>query len=159
MSDYDRSPDEPKRGPFPNAEEPVRLGRFNPKSRQSVGTLAGRLPRLAADLAKDEIEHAKIELKEKAVKGGTAAGLFGIVAFFALTLWAVLITAAILGLNTVFAPWLSALIVAGALFIIMLIAAVVAIALFKKMNGVMPSETMASLKQDLNAVKGLGKYE
>ena len=45
MSDYDRSsaglPSEPKRGPFPNAEEPVRLGRFNPKSRKPVSRLIG----------------------------------------------------------------------------------------------------------------------
>lgn len=163
MSDYDRSsaglPSEPKRGPFPNAEEPVRLGRFNPKSRKPVSRLIGDVPKLAADLAKDEIERAKTEMKAKAVKGGTGAALFAVVAFFGVTLWAVLITAAILGLNEAFAPWLSALIVAGALLIIMIIAAVVAISLFKKMNGVAPSETIASLKQDINAVKGLGKYE
>ena len=164
MSDYDKSsigaPSEgPKRGPFPNAEEPARLGKFNPKSRKPVGRLLGDVPRLAADLAKDEIERAKTELKGKAIKGGTGAALFAVVAFFAVTLWAVLITAAILGLNTVFAPWLSALIVAGALLVLCIIAAVVAISLFKKMNGIAPSETIASLKQDVNAVKGLGKYE
>ena len=164
MSDYDRSSADassqaPKRGPFPNAEQPVRLGKFNPKSRKPVGQLLGDVPRLAADLAKAEIESAKAEMKEKAMKGGAGAALFALVAFFGVTLWAVLITAAILGLNTVFAPWLSALIVAGALLVVCIIAAVVAIALFKRMNGIAPSETIASLKQDLNAVKGLGKYE
>ncbi|MDJ1370715.1 phage holin family protein [Gulosibacter molinativorax] len=159
MSDYDKSSQEPVRGPFPNAEAPAKLGRFNPKSRRSVGKLAGSLPGLAAKLAKDEIEHAKIELTAKAKFGGIGAGLFAVVAFFALTLWAVLITAAILGLNTVFAPWLSALIVAGVLLVIMIIAALVAISLFKKMKGVMPEETVASIKQDVNAVKGVGKYE
>ena len=160
MTDYDKSSShEPNRGPFPNAETPANLGRFNPKSRRSTTGLISKVPALATQLVKDEIEHAKIELKQKAVKGGAGAGLFAVVAFFAVTLWAVLITAAILGLNEAFAPWLSALIVAGVLLIIMIIAALVAISLFKKMNGVAPAESIKSLKQDLNAVKGVGKYE
>lgn len=159
MSDYDKASHEPRKGPFPNAEEPARFGKFNPKSRRSVGKLAGSLPKLAVSLAKDELEQAKNEMAAKAKFGGIGAGLFAVVAFFAITLWAVLVTAAILGLNTVFAPWLSALIVAGVLLIIMIVAAVVAISLFKKMKGVVPEETVTSLKQDVNALKGLGKYE
>ncbi|SJM55102.1 phage holin family protein [Gulosibacter sp. 10] len=164
MSDYDKgsrgtTDHEPARGAFPNAEEPARLGKFNPKSRQSVGKLVSSVPRLASQLAKDEIERAKGELGAKAKLGGIGAGLFALVAFFAVTLWAVLITAAILGLNTVFAPWLSALIVAGALLLVMIIAALIAISSFKRMKGVVPTETIASVKQDFNAVKGLGKYE
>lgn len=158
-SDYDKVPSEPNRGPYPNAEAPLRLGRFNPKSRQKSASLVAKVPQLATQLVKDELEHVKLEMQQKAVKGGVAAGLFAVVAFFGVTLWAVLITAAILGLNEAFAPWLSALIVAGALLIIMIIAAVVGIALFKKMQGLAPSESIASLKQDLNAVKGVGKYE
>ncbi len=159
MSDYDKASSGPTRAPFPNAEEPARLGKFNPKSRRSIGALAGSVPRLALNLAKGELEQAKNEMTAKAKVGGVGAGLFGIVAFFAITLWAVLVTAAILGLNTVFAPWLSALIVAGVLLVIMIIAALVAVSLFKKMKGVMPAETIGSLKQDVNALKGLGKYE
>lgn len=159
MSDYDKASQEPRRGPFPTAEEPARTGKFNPKSRRSVGQLVGSLPTLATSLAKDEIERAKTEMTAKAKFGGIGAGLFAVVAFFAVSLWAVLLAAAILGLNTVFAPWLSALIVAGALLVIMIIATLVAISLFKKMKGVMPADTMASLKQDVNAMKGLGKYE
>ena len=158
-SDYDKVAGEPNRGPFPNAEAPAHLGRFNPKSRQKTAGLVAKVPQLATQLVKDEIAHAKLELKQKAVKGGAAAGLFAVVAFFGLTLWAVLITAAILGLAEAVAPWLAALIVAGALLVIMVIAAVVGIALFKKMNGVAPAESIDSIKQDLNAVKGLGKYE
>lgn len=159
MSDYDKASQEPHRGPFPNAEEPARRGKFNPKSRRSVANLAGNLPGLAITLAKDELEQAKGELAAKAKFGGTGAGLFAVVAFFAVTLWAVLIAAAILGLNTAFAPWLSALIVAGILLILMIILALVAISLFKKMKGVTPEATVESLKQDVNALKGLGKYE
>lgn len=137
----------------------MRFGKFNPKSRQPLAKLIGNVPRLAMKLAQDEMEQAKQELTSKAVKGGTGAALLAVVAFFGLTLWAVLITFAILGLNSWFAPWLSALIVAGALLVLMIIASIVAIVMFKKMKGVMPERTMESLRQDLNAVKGLGRYE
>jgi len=137
----------------------MRFGKFNPKSKRPIGQLVGDVPRLGIALAKAEAQQAKQEMQAKAVMGGTGAALFGVVAFFAITLWAVLITAAILGLNTVFAPWLSALIVAGALLVIMIIAAIVAIVLFKRMKGVVPKETVDSVKQDLNALKGMGKYE
>ncbi|MFD2675196.1 phage holin family protein [Gulosibacter bifidus] len=157
VSAYDK-PD-PKRGPFPNAEEPMRFGKFNPKSRKPLAKLVSSVPQLAMKLAQDEMEQAKQELTSKAIKGGTGAALFGVVAFFGLTLWAVLITFAILGLNSWFAPWLSALIVAGALLVLMIIAAIVAIVMFKKMQGIKPERTLESVRQDLNAVKGLGRYE
>jgi hypothetical protein len=41
----------------------------------------------------------------------------------------------------------------------MIIAALVAITLFKRMQGVVPQNTVKSVKQDLNALKGMGKYE
>lgn len=162
MSEYDKGSipaSEPARGPFPNAAPAARLGRFNPKSRLSLSKLARRLPAEAGEIAKLEIAQLKQEMTQKAVKGGTAVGLFAGVAFFGVSLWAVLLTAAILGLNTVFAPWLSALLVAAALLLVMVIAAVVGITLFKRMHGVMPAESIASLKADVNALKGLGKYE
>lgn len=159
MSDYDKTSASQASGPFPNVEEPVRLGKFNPKSKQKTARLLGTVPGLVTTLVKDELDQVKQEMTAKAIKGGTGAGLFAVVAFFAVTLWAVLITAAILGLNTVFAPWLSALIVAGVLLVLMIIASLVAITLFKKMKGLAPSETLASVREDINAVKGLGKYE
>lgn len=159
MSTYDKPDESHARGPFPNTEAPMRSGKFNPKSKRPIGQLIGDVPRLGIALAKAEAQQAKQEMQAKAVMGGTGAGLFAVVAFFAVTLWAVLVTAAILGLNTVFAPWLSALIVAGALLVIMIIAAIVAIALFKRMKGVVPKDTVDSVKQDLNALKGMGKYE
>ncbi|WP_282824844.1 phage holin family protein [Gulosibacter sediminis] len=159
MSTYDKPNASDARGPFPNTEAPMRFGKFNPKSKRPLGKLLGDVPRLGIELAKAEAAEAKQELQGKAIKGGVGAGLFAVVAFFAITLWAVLITAAILGLNTVFAPWLSALIVAGALLVIMIIAALVAIMLFKRMQGVVPQNTVKSVQQDLNALKGMGKYE
>lgn len=159
MNSYDKPGGTDVRGAFPNREAPLSYGKFNPKSQQKLGKLIGEVPKLGIALAKAEVKQVQGELKAKAIKGGTGAGLFAVVAFFGVTLWAVLITAAILGLNAWFQPWASALIVAGILLVIMIVAAVVAITLFKKMGGLKPEQTLASVRQDLNAMKGMGKYE
>lgn len=162
MSEYDKGSvpaGESATGPFPNGAPAPRFGRFNPKSRLSIASLARQLPAQAGAIAKLELAQVKQEMSQKAIKGGAAVGLFAVVAFFGVSLWAVLLTAAILGLNTVFAPWLSALLVAAVLLLVMVIAALVAITLFKRMHGVMPAESIASLKADVNALKGQGKYE
>jgi hypothetical protein len=67
----------------------MRFGKFNPKSKRPLGKLLGDVPRLGIELAKAEAAEAKQELQGKAIKGGIGAGLFAVVAFFALTLWAV----------------------------------------------------------------------
>lgn len=159
MSTYDNPDDLTTRGPFPNTEAPLRFGKFNPKSKRPLRKLLGDVPRLGVQLVQAEVAEAKAELKGKAIMGGTGVALFAVAAFFGLTLWAVLITAAVLGLNTVFAPWLSALLVAGALLVITVIAVLVGVVLLKRMKGVLPQKTINSVKQDLNALKGMGKYE
>ena len=147
---------DPLRAPFPRPGHAVRR---NPKEATSLGALVADTPRLFVQLAKDEVEQAKRELVAKGKKLGVGAGLLGAAAFFALTLWAVLVTAAILGLNEVFAPWLSALIVAGVFLLIVVVLALVGVASIKKGTPVAPEQTIDSVKQDVNAVKGLGKYE
>lgn len=147
---------EPLRAPFPRPGFGVRR---NPKEGASIGSLVADMPRLFIQLAKDELEHVKREVMGKAQKLGVGAGLFGAAGFFALTMWAVLVTAAILGLNEVFAPWLSALIVAGVLLVFAVLLALVGYASVKRGMPVTPEDSINSVKQDLNAVKGLGQYE
>lgn len=147
---------EPLRAPFPR---PGFGFRRNPKERESLGTLVADTPRLIIQLVKDEIEQAKRELSAKVKHVGLGAGLFAVAAFFALTLWAVLVTAAILGLNEAFAPWLSALIVAGAFLLIVIVLVLIGIFAVRRGMPLAPKQTIDSVKQDVNAVKGLGKYE
>lgn len=155
--DTPRRPDrEPLRASFP---QPGTMFRRNPKEGASLGTLVADMPRLFVDLAKDEVEQAKREIVGKGKKLGVGAGLLAAAAFFALTMWAVLVTAAILGLNEAFAPWLSALIVAGVFLLLVVILGIAGVIALNKAKPVAPEQTIKSVKQDLNAVKGLGRYE
>lgn len=147
---------EPLRGPFP---QPGAGAPRNPKESASLGQLIADAPRLLIQLAKDEVEQVKRELIAKGVKLGIGAGLLAAAAFFALSLWAVLITAAILGLSEAVAPWLAALIVAGVFLVITIVLALLGVASLRRGTPVAPQATISSLKQDLNAVKGLGQYE
>ncbi|WP_374947321.1 phage holin family protein [Agreia sp.] len=129
----------------------------NPARKKSLGELLGELPGLLTSLVKDEIEGLKREITSRLAKLGVGAGLFvaaALLGFFAL---AVLIAAAVLGLSTVFSPWLAALIVAGALLIIVAILVLVGVRSVKKGIPPVPEESVDSLKKDVNAIKGLGR--
>jgi hypothetical protein len=129
----------------------------NPARKKSIAELLGELPGLLTTLVKDEIEGLKREVTSRLAKLGVGAGLFvaaALLAFFAL---ATLIAAAVLGLATVFAPWLSALIVAGALLVIVAILVLVGVSSIKKGIPPVPEESVDSLKKDVNAIKGLGR--
>lgn len=132
---------------------------YNPKNRQSLASLVTGAVTQLMTLIKGEIESAKRELIGKVKTLGIGIGLLAAAGFFALTLWAVLVTAAILGLNTVFAPWLSALIVAAFFLIVTVVLALIGVAKLKKARSVAPTETIASIKDDVNAVKGVAQYE
>ena len=126
---------------------------------QSLGELITALPRLFIELLKAELAHLRAEFAEKAKYAGIGMGLFVVAAsllFFAL---GVLVAAAILGLAVVLPGWASALIVFGALLIIAAVLVLIGVSSLKKMNGVAPTETIASVKTDIDALKGLGKYD
>ena len=117
------------------------------------------LPRLLIELVKAELNHLKAEFAEKAKYAGVGIGLFAAAAFLLFFALGVLIAAAILGLAVVLPGWAAALIVFGALVIIAVVLALIGISSFKRMNGVAPSQTIDSIKEDADALKGLGKYD
>ena len=129
----------------------------NPARKKSLGELLGELPGLLVTLVKDEIEGLKREITSRLAKLGVGAALFVVAALLGFFALAVLIAAAVLGLATVFAPWLSALIVAGALLIIVAILVLVGVRSIKKGIPPVPEESVDSLKKDVNAIKGLGR--
>jgi MFS family permease len=78
----------------------------------SVTELVKQLSEQTSRLARQEVELAKVELAAKGKRAGIGAGMFGgagMLGFYAL---GAVIAAAILGLATAVAPWLSALIIA-----------------------------------------------
>jgi hypothetical protein len=129
----------------------------NPARKKSLGELLGELPGLLTSLVKDEIEGLKREITSRLAKLGVGAGLFVVAALLGFFALAVLITAAVLGLATVFAPWLAALIVAGVLLVIVAILVAVGLKSIKKGIPPVPEQTVDSLKKDVNAIKGLGR--
>ncbi|ARJ04021.1 phage holin family protein [Humibacter sp. BT305] len=127
------------------------------RARRSLGSLIADVPTLIVKLLKDELENIKRELTKRLASLGIGIGLLvfaGLLAFFLL---AVLIAAAVLGLSTVFAPWLAALLTAAGLLIIIIVLALVGLASVKKGMPPVPKEAVDSLKKDVNVVKGLGQ--
>ena len=128
-------------------------------SRKSVFALIADLPRLVIGQVKNEIEQLKSELIAKLKHAGIGVGLFagaGLVAFF---LFAVLIAAAILAFATIVPGWLAALIVAGILLVIVIVLVLVGLRQVKQGIPPAPTETIRSIKKDVNAIKGVGKRE
>ena len=126
---------------------------------QSLGELITALPRLLIELLKAELAHLRAEFAEKAKYAGIGIGLFVVAAGFLFFALGVLVAAAILGLAVVLPGWASALIVFGALLIIAAVLVLIGVSSLKKMDGVAPTETIASVKTDIDALKGLGKYD
>lgn len=124
--------------------------------RKSLGDLLADTPQMIVDLAKAEVEHLKQEVAGKAKGLGVGAALLAAAGFFAIFLFAWLLYAGFEGLNVVFAPWLSALIVSGVLLVIVAILALIGLGSIKKNKDFDDLEAVDSIKDDVNMVKGLG---
>ena len=124
--------------------------------RKSLGDLLADTPQMIVDLAKAEVEHLKKEVAGKAKGLGVGAGLLAAAGFFAIFLFSWLIYAGFEGLNVVFAPWLSALIVSAVLLVIVAILALIGLSSIKKNKDFDDLEAVDSIKDDVNMVRGLG---
>lgn len=125
-------------------------------TRRPLLKLIGDLPRLLIAQAKNEFEQLKQEMVEKLKHAGIGIGLLAGAAFLGFFLFAVLLAAAVLGFATIVPGWLAALIVAGILLVIMAILALVGIRQLKRGVPPAPTETIKSVKKDVNAIKGIG---
>lgn len=126
---------------------------------KSLVELISDLPRLVIELGKAEIAHLKAEFAEKAKYAGVGMGLFVVAAVFGFFALGVLVAAAVLGLAVVLPGWAAALIVFGALIVVAVVLVLIGVSSFKKINGVAPQQTLDSIKEDADALKGLGKYD
>ena len=125
--------------------------------KRSLFALIADLPRLVGDLIREEIEQLKNELIGKVRHAGIGVALFAAAGFFAFFALAVLVAAAVLGIAQALPAWLAALIVAAALLVITGILAALGAAQLKRGLPPTPTETIHSVRQDVNAVKGIGK--
>ncbi|WP_242089863.1 phage holin family protein [Curtobacterium sp. DN_7.5] len=126
------------------------------KSRSLFGLL-GDVPKLVKELVTGELNLLKAEMLAKVKVFALAAGL--LVAALVIVLYAigVLLTAAVMGLATVMPAWLAALVVAVVMLVVAAILGLVGWKRFKKGLPITPKRTIDSVKNDVNAVKGLGK--
>ncbi len=127
--------------------------------KKSLIALLADLPRLFSNLVREEIENLKTEIVGKLKHAGIGIGLFAAAGLFAFFMLAVFITAAILGFATIVPGWLAALIVAVILLVITVIIALIGLAQVKKGVPPAPTETIKSVKKDVDAIKGVGKRE
>jgi len=123
-------------------------------TKKSLGSLLGSLPELISRLIRGEIQLAKTELVAKLKEAGVGAGLLVGAALFGFFLLAVLITAGVLGLATVVAPWLAALIVAAVLLVITGVLALLGVKALKKGVPPVPQQAVDSVKADVAVLKG-----
>lgn len=125
-------------------------------ARKSLGDLISETPKLMVELVKAEIDNLKAEIAGKAKGIGVGGALLAAAGFFAIFLFGWLLMAAFEGLNEVFAPWLSALLVAAFLLVIVLILALVGMSSINKNKDFSNLESVDSIKDDVNMVRGLG---
>ncbi|MDO5051837.1 MAG: phage holin family protein [Pseudoclavibacter sp.] len=148
---------EPLRDAFPYGGRPGRdrAGRTG----STIGELLARIPKLATELIRNEIEHLKREMAGKGRRYGVAAGLFAAAAFFLLTMYVLLVTALVAGISEALPLWASALIVAGGMLLLAALLGLFGYLRLKRAGGVKPEQSLESIQQDIRAVKGLGRYE
>ncbi|MEV6794939.1 phage holin family protein [Streptomyces sp. NPDC051320] len=131
----------------PPAPDPARVSPDGSAAGPSIGDLVGDISKDLSQLVHDEIELAKVELKEESAKAGKAAGMLAGAGYAGHLLMVVASFAAVFGLAHVVDLAWAALIIAG-------VWAVAAAVLFvtgrKRMRSVnlKPEQTMETLKED-----------
>jgi hypothetical protein len=124
------------------------------QERRSVFKLIADIPTLLIDLIKSELANVKNELTAKLKAVGIGAGLLVGAAVLALYLLGVLLVAVIWGLGEVMPIWLSALIVAVVLIIVIAVLAFLGIKKVQQGVPPTPEETIDSVKQDVKTLQG-----
>ena len=119
----------------------------------SIGELVARITEETSTLVRDELRLAQLEMARKGRYAGLGAGLLGGGAVFAVLGLGALVTAAVLALDLVLPAWAAALIVAGTLFVIAAVAALLGKKEISEAVPPVPREALKSVKLDLEALK------
>jgi hypothetical protein len=122
-------------------------------SQASTGELIGQLSDQVSSLVRNEVRLAQAEVTQKAKRLGIGVGLFGGAGVVALLGLGALVTAAILGLANVLPGWLAAVLVAVVLFAVAGVLALLGKKDVDKAAPPLPTETIASVQADIDAVK------
>lgn len=124
--------------------------------RKSLGDLLADTPKLIGELVRAEIDNLKSEVAGKAKGLGLGSGLLAAAAVFGMFLLGWLLWAGFEGLKLVFEPWLAALLVAAFLLLVAAILGIAGMVSINKNKDFSNLETVDSMKDDVNMVRGLG---
>ncbi|GAA4360284.1 phage holin family protein [Paeniglutamicibacter cryotolerans] len=116
------------------------------------GQVSG-LGRLVPRQLRDELSLALIALKASGIRLGIAAGAAVVAIVFLCFLLISLVVAAIMGLSTVMAPWLAALIVGAAFLLLALALAGFAVWRVKRSMPLVPEEALRGLRHDVGILR------
>lgn len=133
------------------------MGNSKDKNGESLFTLVGQLPELVSNLVKAEVAQLKQHYTHKAKYAGIGAGLFAGAAVFLYFAVGVLVALLILVFALFLPTWLAALVVFVLFVLIAAVLAFIGIRFFKKMSE--EPGTAESVKQDVNALRGMGDYD
>jgi predicted phage tail protein len=120
---------------------------------QSVKDLVKSLSEETSRLVRDEIKLATLELKEKGKHAGIGVGMFGAAGVVALYGAGALLACAIMALALAVAPWLSALIIAGVLFALAGILALLGKKQVTRAVPPAPEDAISNVKTDIAVIK------
>ena len=119
----------------------------------STAELVSQLAEQSSELVREELRLARAELEQKARHAGLGAGLYGASGIIALFGVGTLVATAILSLQLALPAWLSALIVAGVLFLAAGVAALRGKKQISETAPPTPERALESVKQDIATVK------
>ena len=124
--------------------------------RRSLPELLAEVPTLVVNLFRAELENLQSEVKGKVAKLGVGGALLAVAAVMAIFMLGWLL-AAVNGLwQLLFAEWAAALLTAGCLLVVIGILAAIGVPLLMKGTKFKEMESLDSIKDDVNMVRGLG---
>ncbi|MBL7487387.1 phage holin family protein [Frankia sp. AgB1.9] len=126
------------------------------KGRRGAGALVSEVASDMSMLVRQEIDLAKAEVRQSAVRAGKGAGMFGGAAGAGVFAVLFLLLAAMFGLSEVMALGWAALIVAALLIVSAAVFALLGRANVKKAHA-KPEQTVETLKEDMQWAHGLRK--
>jgi uncharacterized membrane protein YqjE len=120
---------------------------------RSVGELVGRLSQQTSTLIRQELRLAQTELQEKGKRMGVGAGMFGGAGLVALYGVGALVAAAIIGIGTLFEPWIAAVIVGVVLLAVAGVLALIGRRQVDRGTPPLPEQAIESAKRDVDEIK------
>jgi len=135
-----------------DAQTPVEEG-ANGRAGRSIGDLTKQLSRDASALVRGELELARMEVAAKAKRLAVGAALVVAAVVLGLVVLGALSAAAIMALMSTFAGWLSALIFAGVVLVVVAVLAKVGVSRLRAGASPVPERVVESVKEDVQWVK------